>query len=182
MLIALLLPAVQAAREAARRMQCTNNLKQMGLAIHNFHDTRNALPPACVGGWTWQGWNTPTVFVLLFPFTEQNALYDNVSRVGWGYWYSEITWSGTYVAASTPGVDSPFTEAERKGFYSVSYMKCPTRRTGEGSIKSGATGDYLSPSQPSGGPTGDYAYVSSVPDNSVTTYWWWNNAPGGAGH
>jgi prepilin-type N-terminal cleavage/methylation domain-containing protein len=67
-LIALLLPAVQAAREAARRMQCTNNLKQIGIAVHNFHDTQKGLPPVCLGQ------NVAGIFVLLMPYMEaQNA-------------------------------------------------------------------------------------------------------------
>jgi prepilin-type N-terminal cleavage/methylation domain-containing protein len=56
-LVALLLPAVQAAREAARRMQCTNRLKQRALAMHNYHDTHQTLPPGClsVNNLSWNG-------------------------------------------------------------------------------------------------------------------------------
>lgn len=77
-LIALLLPAVQAAREAARRMQCTNHLKQLALATHNYHDTYNSLPTSCTllynnGGA--HGWSYAS---QLLPFIEQSALFENI--------------------------------------------------------------------------------------------------------
>ena len=73
-LVALLLPAVQSAREAARRMQCTNNLKQIGLAMHNYHDTFKCFPPAYIpdeDGRPMHSWR-----VLILPYMEQQWLYD----------------------------------------------------------------------------------------------------------
>lgn len=71
-LVALLLPAVQAAREAARRSQSTNNMRQIGLAIHNYHDTYNCLPPAVI--YDSSGRPMCSGFVALLPFLEQGAL------------------------------------------------------------------------------------------------------------
>jgi len=89
-LIALLLPAVQQAREAARRTQCKNNLKQLGIALHNYHDTHSVLPPFKIyangtdcpggpdgwtntGGWSWR--------VMILPFIEQSAMYNKIDFV-----------------------------------------------------------------------------------------------------
>ncbi|RCS46032.1 DUF1559 domain-containing protein [Bremerella cremea] len=81
-LIALLLPAVQQAREAARRIQCTNHLKQLGLAMHNYHDTFGNLP---AGQFSQQQLDDPngqpnrmTWYVSILPFVEQKAMYDIV--------------------------------------------------------------------------------------------------------
>lgn len=70
-LIALLLPAVQQAREAARRSQCKNNLKQYGLALHNYHDTHQVLPPGSLRG-TGLAWG---FVVHLLPFLDQANVY-----------------------------------------------------------------------------------------------------------
>ena len=81
-LIGLLLPAVQAAREASRRMRCANNLRQLGLAMHNYHATLNCFPPGFMavnhmgqvsGGWAWG--------VFLMPFIEQCPLQDRLDPV-----------------------------------------------------------------------------------------------------
>ncbi len=79
-LIALLLPAVQAAREAARRMQCSNNLKQIGLALHNYHTAHGVLPYASGEG---RGPNAPDAWggiwcTMILPYLEQQALYDAI--------------------------------------------------------------------------------------------------------
>jgi len=69
-MVGLLLPAVQAAREAARRMSCTNNLKQLGLAMHNYHDTHRAFPPHSLNA------NRLAWTVHVLPFIEAQNLFE----------------------------------------------------------------------------------------------------------
>lgn len=82
-LIALLLPAVQAAREAARRMQCGSNLKQIGIALHNYESAHRVLPPAVIywpilppNNGSNRGSPGHTLLALILPFLEQTAQYD----------------------------------------------------------------------------------------------------------
>ena len=160
-LIALLLPAVQAAREAARRMQCSNNLKQIGLAVHNFHDGMKGVPPAAVGisdrisGVSFWG--------LLYPYIEQTALYDTLVRTTDSFkrdMRNEYFW-GT---AST----RVLTDTERASFNFTGYF-CPTRRTkvpvyGDATVTgNGVEGGVF-------GPQGDYAFVYGY-----RTYQWPNS-------
>ncbi len=95
-LVALLLPAIQAAREAARRTQCTNNLKQLGIAFHNYHDTYKVLPSGSISVFIrdgqWAGGltaapasgNDATLWsAFILPFAEQSVLYDQIVGMGW---------------------------------------------------------------------------------------------------
>ena len=90
-LIGLLLPAVQAAREAARRAQCTNNLKQMGLAMHNYLSATGTFPPGGIqvgrmahvnatdGSRATNGWGNWSGHALLLPYMEQQAVYNSIN-------------------------------------------------------------------------------------------------------
>jgi len=103
-LIALLLPAVQAAREAARRSQCSNNLKQLGLALHNYHDTYKTFPTGCGPGVlanpsatahdTWNAWGG---IAPMIAFMEQRALAD---LIVWDVYWND-TVSGNRVVADS---------------------------------------------------------------------------------
>ncbi len=118
MLVGLLLPAVQAARESAARIRCANNLKEIGLAMHHYNDTWSTLPPT-IG--YFQG---PTWAVLIFPYLEQDNLYD-----GWNM-------NRTYYQQTDTVRLTPFTN----------YF-CPSRR-----LKDSAPTQSLSGDVPSTGP------------------------------
>jgi prepilin-type N-terminal cleavage/methylation domain-containing protein/prepilin-type processing-associated H-X9-DG protein len=89
-LIALLLPAVQSAREAARRAQCTNNLKQIGLAMHNYHSSVGAFPMGNARAFEAVNvptdWGTFSGLAMMLPYLEQNPVY-NSCNFSWNIWY-----------------------------------------------------------------------------------------------
>jgi prepilin-type N-terminal cleavage/methylation domain-containing protein len=106
-LIALLLPAVQAAREAARRAQCVNNLKQIGLAMHNYHTVWGALPAAAISdasGRPLLSWR-----VALLPYLEQDTLYKQFRlNESWDSPHNKkVAEQMPKVFASPGGVDAP---------------------------------------------------------------------------
>ncbi len=80
-LVAILLPAVQQAREAARRSSCKNNLKQIGLALHNYHDVHNLFPPGGFSSPVLNSYRT-SFFYYLLPYIEQGNVYDKIQVAG----------------------------------------------------------------------------------------------------
>ena len=109
-LIALLLPAVQSAREAARRAQCTNNLKQLGLAVHNFESTNSKFPDG-MGPYPIQAGGTRlSVQGLILPFLEQTSLYGTFN-FEW-----DMNGSGQNETARTQLIGAYLCPSDGKGF------------------------------------------------------------------
>jgi len=121
-LIALLLPAVQQAREAARRSQCKNNLRQHGLALHNYHDTVGSFPPGCIEPPQW-------VYMLhfLLPYIEQGPMYQALAA-DWGR--PALYAGGTWPAAASNAIPA---------------WQCPSDGMG-GAMKSIDSGNFMLPS------------------------------------
>jgi len=128
-LVALLLPAVQAAREAARRMQCTNRLKQLALAEHNYHDVYKCFAPLRTGTWTPNNTQldsnngTMSGFVSLAPFYEQQQVYDyakarNFAPIAWRTNFG--TWTVRLPTLLCPSDE----EITRGPFGNNSYKMC----------------------------------------------------------
>ncbi|HEY7425083.1 MAG TPA: DUF1559 domain-containing protein [Gemmataceae bacterium] len=116
-LIGMLLPAVQKVREAAARTQCQNNVKQLGLAAHNFHGTYGFLPPAqgflSASGGSTSAWGTP--FFHLLPYIEQQGVYNVPFAAGRNNpWYSNNGYKygiKTYQCPTDGGLDGGKTDA-----------------------------------------------------------------------
>src|SRR5262249_28452034 len=142
-LIGMLLPAVQKVREATARTACANNLKQLGLAIHTYHDASNVLPPSRLNKDGCVPWT-----VLILPYIEQGNLYDQ--------------WAAP-TALSPNGInDAYYLKTPALQQAQVAVFSCPARR-GPGLSVNDATGDVPESSNPPGGKvpypgaTGDYA-------------------------
>ncbi|MDO5552552.1 MAG: DUF1559 domain-containing protein [Planctomycetia bacterium] len=187
-LIALLLPAVQAAREAARRMECTNKLKQYGLAVHNFVDARKMLPPITigqalsdnpyetVGGYNGGRWGGASMWVLLMPYMENATAYDLLIKKDGDGNLRPVTKKYTYgsPAGTKEGTWNDLTADQIKGISTNSAWFCPSRRAPTVMPSTipenhqGAYGDYAVVLHMTQSGTDNTTCTDSYPQNNIT--------------
>jgi len=129
-LVAILLPAVQQAREAARRAQCSNNLKQIGIALHSYHETANCFPyGADYGGTHWTA--------LILPNIDQGPLYNKISN-----YFGEGTGDAMNFGNSGGTNATDKTAACKQNF---AMFRCPSAALGIGVDEKGVGGGYRTP-------------------------------------
>lgn len=162
-LVGLLLPAVQSAREAARRMQCSNNLKQLGLALHMYQDTYKTLPSRMTGpSWSTVPASPPprfSPFVMLLPYMEQTNRYNQIYTTQVYAWHgnpnSGYVGNIPYLMCPSDGLVSPV-GADRNAVYSpLNYGTCMSDNPNLG----GTAGSSLVPDQNIRGLFGYLHYV-----------------------
>ena len=151
-LIALLLPAVQQAREAARRTMCKNNLKQLGLALHGYHDTMLVLPPAHIGRCTTPRLNA-TGLTMLLPYIDQGAIYGQYNSNG-----SATTFVSTGGAAVA---DDPTTNGNAALIKTVlQAFLCPSDSANPASAATGSNYGISSTNSGRGGAKTNYDFIT----------------------
>ncbi|QDU63679.1 Type II secretion system protein G precursor [Planctomycetes bacterium Pan216] len=140
-LVALLLPAVQQAREAARRAQCQSNLKQMGTALHNYHDAHDAFPPGTIytspsSTSSYGGWG-----IALLPYLDQEALFNQYN----------------HDLSNDDNQNEPVLQR------SLSVMRCPSDATTTGLVDPGADYNEVAPSS--------YKGVAGISSGGCGPFW-----------
>ncbi|QDU61614.1 Type II secretion system protein G precursor [Planctomycetes bacterium Pan216] len=132
-LVSLLLPAVQQAREAARATSCRNNLKQLGSAIHNFHDSHGGFPPSTLG------YGRLTFWAIILPYMDQQQMYDRLEIHGPTATNNPLN----SLPADVTAAANQNKDVLEEGRGTLAAYVCPTRRRpGKVNSKNSSVGDY----------------------------------------